>query len=255
MYWGNPDTAKASEGAVFDTAAGFQGVWHLGEPQSDTIRDATANHFNSVTSGTTAPWVADGMIGGCREFDGTSSCIIVPGTAVGKLNFPQNGNYTISAWVSADTLDTLSHVVVSKGTFEYYLWFTSIYQNLPYWEFVQYKQASGWECAIRPAEARRWKLLTAVCEGGAQRLYVDGDLNDTMHIRYAATEPPPAPTDLVIGRYFQSVPYTGTKGGYCWFNGKIDEVRLCNKSRSPEWIRLCYMNQRIDDKLVTFEEP
>ena len=38
-----------------------------------------------------------------------------------------------------------------------------------------------------------------------------------------------------------------------FFKGMVDEVRISNIALSADWIKLCYMNQRIDDKLVIFK--
>jgi hypothetical protein len=38
-----------------------------------------------------------------------------------------------------------------------------------------------------------------------------------------------------------------------FFNGKIDEVRIANVALNAHWIKLCYMNQRADDKLLVFK--
>jgi len=35
-----------------------------------------------------------------------------------------------------------------------------------------------------------------------------------------------------------------------FFAGIIDEVRVSSRALSADWIRLCYMNQRMDDQLV-----
>jgi hypothetical protein len=37
------------------------------------------------------------------------------------------------------------------------------------------------------------------------------------------------------------------------FCGCIDEVRVCRTIRSADWIKLSYMNQRPDDRLVVFK--
>ncbi len=255
VLWGNPHAAAASApGAVFDTAQGFQGVWHFGETSADSARDATSNHFDGVSGGTNAAPIAGGVIGACREFDGAASCVTMPNTAEGKLNFPQNGAYTISAWVRLDTLDSASYVVVSKGAFQYYLWYTVIYQNTPNWEFVEYEESAGWKCPTHPARAGEWTLLTGVSNGTSQLLYVDGEPADTSIVTYSYTEPRNTTTDFIVGRYITKAGYPpGKLGGYCCFDGKIDEVRACSRSRSAEWIRLCYMNQRADDKLVVFK--
>ena len=39
-----------------------------------------------------------------------------------------------------------------------------------------------------------------------------------------------------------------------FFKGKIDEVCLASTARSADWIRLCYMNQNTEDRLVTFSK-
>ena len=106
MYWGNPNVADSSNGAaVFDTASGFQGVWHLGEAGNTVAKDATINGFNGTLYGMTAASSVPGAIGIARNFDGASGYIQMIGTAAGKLNFSQNGFYAVSAWVCADTLD------------------------------------------------------------------------------------------------------------------------------------------------------
>jgi hypothetical protein len=38
-----------------------------------------------------------------------------------------------------------------------------------------------------------------------------------------------------------------------WWKGMIDEVRICSWSSSINWIKLCYMNQKPNDALVTFK--
>jgi len=52
-------------------------------------------------------------------------------------------------------------------------------------------------------------------------------------------------TDLAIGKSSQS-----SYGVF--FNGKIDEARVENRGHGADWILLCYMNQRPDDRLVVF---
>jgi hypothetical protein len=254
MYWGNPDATVASDGAaVFDTVRGFQAVWHFNQLSADSVRDATANRFNGVTvGGMTAVSVAEGAVGEGRTFNGKTGYITIPNSASGRLSFPQNGNYTLSAWVNIDTLDSASHVVMSKGLFQYYLWFTYIYQNTPNWEFVKFEDKTGWKCPVFPIAGKQWALVSGVSNGTSHRLYVNGEPSDTGTILYSATESLSASDDFVIGCYLLA-DAQGQKSGYSYFDGTIDEVRVCSRSRSAEWIRLCYMNQRTDDKLITFK--
>ena len=53
---------------------------------------------------------------------------------------------------------------------------------------------------------------------------------------------------LVLGRFLQDYGVNE----YCFFNGIIDEVRICNTVRNDAWIRLCYENQYNND-LIYFK--
>jgi hypothetical protein len=50
--------------------------------------------------------------------------------------------------------------------------------------------------------------------------------------------------------------YLGGAGesGQEYYSGLLDEVQMHKVARSPEWIRLCYENQKPDQKLVAFED-
>jgi hypothetical protein len=37
-----------------------------------------------------------------------------------------------------------------------------------------------------------------------------------------------------------------------FWNGAIDEVNIANVARSPDWIKLSYMNQQAVNKLIEF---
>ena len=60
--------------------------------------------------------------------------------------------------------------------------------------------------------------------------------------------------DLSIGKFLPAVDMQGvvdSSDGF--FKGSIDEVRILNAAQSPDWVRLCYMNQRAEDRLVVFK--
>jgi hypothetical protein len=253
MYWGNVSAAGSSNStATFDTAAGFQGVWHLGDVPGDLIYDATVNRFNGDSPDSARPLSAEGAIGGCRTFNGVDDVITMPNTAKGKLNFPQKGKYTVSAWVTAETFDGLSHVVVSKGNFQYFLWVTPIHLNATLWEFAEYQNGTGWDLSVQKANARQWVLLTGVRDGATQRLYVNGEPLDSL-IGFPYSSARNDGSDIQLGRFHERMASWGDIEGYCPFKGKIDEVRVSNVARNASWIRLCYMNQKTDDKLIIFK--
>jgi hypothetical protein len=250
MYWGNPNAVDASSSAaVFDTGDGFQGVWHLGEQGNDPARDATGNRYHGNAYSMAAVSSNAGVVGDARVFNGTSSYITMPNTANGRLNFPQEGYYTVSAWVLADTLDKFSHLVVSKGYEQYYLRVTSWTTLSPQWEFVEFNETTKWQTSTFPATGKQWTFLTGVRQGSRQLLYCNGVLVDSTASIWQNAVSRNTSNDLSIGKFLQQVTVPINEG-YCFFKGSIDEVRILSTPQSQDWVRLSYMNQRSDDKLV-----
>jgi hypothetical protein len=250
LHYGNPNAAALDGSVVFDTGNGFQGVWHLSETKFDSAFDATNNHFQSSVRGMNDGSIVDGMIGRARNFDGVSSSILIQNSMTGKLNFPQNGHYTVSAWVYQDSPTTSSQVLVSKGDEQYFLEQTSIPSLGYYWQFVEIKDFSVEQVSKYTVTLHKWTLVSAVQNGADQFIYIDGQLVDsTPHIisyhksRYTNF-------NVAIGTFLES---DTTEITSC-FHGIIDEVRIQSASLSPEWIRLCFMNQRTDDKFLQFQK-
>ena len=246
MYWGNPGAPGASSSAsVFDTGNGFQGVWHLDGAAGAIEKEATARNFMATPMGKTLPTDTLGVIGMAKRFDGASSYFDMKGTAGSVLSFPEKSQYTLSVWVNADTLDSAFQALVYKGTYQYGL------QIRPehVWEFNEYKDSSWWEGVRSPAVAHVWKYITSVRSGSSEFLYVDGALTSdsvTITTRVSGIVARSTASDLQLSHSID-----GDEGGR-YFKGALDEVSVSNVSRSPDWIKLCYMNQRADDKLVIF---
>jgi hypothetical protein len=258
MYWGastmdsmgslqGPATSPSKGAAVFDTADGFQGVWHMGDNASNSVRDATANRYHGLSPDSARPSIADGAIGACRTFDGSRDYITMPNTATGKLDFPQKGKYSVSAWVMADTFVDLQQVLVSKGRYQYFLWVDSTS-----WQFWEYQDRAGWEASAQQGTLRQWVLLTGVRDGAAQHLYVNGEPADSFSLK-SDFNPRNTTNNLILGRAQDVATGSHANAGFCYFRGKIDEVRIMSTTQSPDWVRLCYMNQREDNKLVVFK--
>jgi hypothetical protein len=241
MYWGNLyATNNSNSSMVFDTASGFQGVWHMNQEGSTTAFDATANHFNGNPIGMNAASSVEGMIGGCQKFDGSSSYFSLSGTAEGKLNFPQNGTYSLSAWVYADTLDSSGHYVLSKSDRSYNLDLSGFNK----WEVYDVVDGSGLQSIYTQPATKCWKYLTGVRKGKSMYLYVDGVCMDSnMVIKKSVVRNDSY--EVQIGKRSES--------DYGYWKGMLDEVSITSVSLSPDWIKLCYMNQREDDKLVVFK--
>jgi hypothetical protein len=244
---GTSATPESNGAAVFDTASGFQGVWHLGDAPEDSVRDATANRYHGISPDSARPIISEGIIGNCRKFDGNGDYITMPNTAAGTLDFPQNGRYSVSAWVMADTFIDLQQTLVSKDKYQYFIWLSSTS-----WQFCEYQDRAGWEVSAQPAVLKQWVLLTGVRDGATQHLYVNGEPVDSATLKSFA-EPRSAASDLILGRAHELGTFPNPQAGYCSFRGGIDEVRVCGTAPSIGWIKLCYMNQRPDDKLIIFK--
>lgn len=240
LKWGAAPEGPSSNGyAVFDTVIGFQGVWHLGEAGQDTVKDATINGFHGVCYGMESEATFDGAIGNAHFFNGTATYIAMPTTADSRLNFSENGHFSVSAWVWVDTLDDQFHSVVSKSNQLYSLGI----DDANNWEFFEFEDENAWVANLSPAQAGIWKHLYAVVRGEDQFLYINGICVDSTaepigETRYRVTTDP-----VTIGKRT-----TSTVDG--WFAGMIDEVRIESVARSEDWIRLCFGNQCEDGMLV-----
>jgi hypothetical protein len=186
-----------------------------------------------------------------QEFDGSSSYILIPGTASSKLNFQENGFYSLSAWIYADTINDSFHVIIGKGHDQYSLKQTKNSSGRgEKWEMVEYHGAVGWQISQDTvATAKSWKYIAAVRNGTNQRIYVDGQIKDSTRWTNPGAIARNTSEDVSIGRYLRYITYLYDEG-YGSFDGKIDEVRICNVPRSANWIKLSYMNQRVQDALV-----
>lgn len=249
MFWGNTASQVDSvEGAVFDTSDGFQGVWHLSDTVVEVINDATDNGYKGTANGMSPASTIEGIIGKAREFDGVTTSIVIDNSADSKLNFPENGFYSLSAWVYARTLDSVSHVVLSKGDEQYFLCSVNGTMSAPTWEFVEFRDRIGWQSCSGSASDDRWVMLTGVTDGNSHLLYINGELVDSTHKLLASTKSRITDFDVAIGMFLES----GDKEGDSYFKGYIDEVRMHDRAVSRDWIKLCYMNQRADDHLLKF---
>lgn len=258
MYWGNPDAPNSSSSvATFDTLDGFEGVWHLSDNETSHAYDATANRFHGTAYNMSAASAVKGAVGMARRFNGISNYIQMQNTASGRLNFPEDGNYSMSLWVYADTIDSIYHAIAAKGHEQYYMQLKCLKNNKATWEFVEFEDQNGWEFtqdSSPPAPgAKQWVYLTGVRCGTKQLLYINGekviDTPDTMKGSY----PRITSDDFIIGCYARSVtiPYPQGKS---FFSGIIDEVRVLSIAPDDDCIKLCYMNQKTDDALVLFEK-
>jgi Concanavalin A-like lectin/glucanases superfamily/FlgD Ig-like domain len=241
MYWGNPGAADSSSGtAVFDTANGFVGVWHLGEtgntdPQG--YKDATFNAYDGTgfqLTGADAPAV----IGNGQTFAGTATpngtgnqglgCYIK--VSDGVINVASG---SISLWAQITTLPVTPANADAFGSWNtnnarYYFGCDATGQLRggygPNKQFVtaSYKLTPG-----------TFYHLVMAWSGNPTKatMYVNDTLRGT-----SAAQAVAAPSDINIGSF---------GAGYSdpWI-GPLDECRVENVQRSADWLKLCYESQK-----------
>ncbi len=237
MCWGNADvTGPEDSTMVFDTGNGFTGVWHLND-EGDMLSDATVNALTGVNSGSS---VNSGMIGNARAFSDSDFIRIS-----GLCKTPQN--VTLSAWVRYDSttdgqdiisigdavlirVDVPINDIGTSGSYHSDTILTDT--NYTYASSGLYLKTTGWH------------FLTYTIDAVAhvQTLYIDGVeqavSNDVAPIYYEGLG-----TDTYFGIH---------GNGKTKFNfiGLLDEVRIHRSAVSSDWVKLCFMNQQPDDKLV-----
>jgi hypothetical protein len=255
MYWGNPAAPDESNGvAVFPTENEFAGVWHLceevpGRGNTGVYRDATGNGFDGTDD--LAATGREGIIGYGKNFD--NKVIDSVSQSCDKIMLPASSNFvpesasrlTISVWMKPgelkNDLNRLFTVMTDSLSSAFIF---GVYKGDSTSLCLYVKGSTPAYIVTSTMSATVWHLGAVSFGGNRWHLYIDGALvdSDTMSIHGAGGS-----MDAVIGGFAECL---WTEPG---FDGALDEVRFEKSARSPDWIRLCYMNQKAEDKLIVFK--
>ncbi|MBS0266701.1 MAG: DUF2341 domain-containing protein [Planctomycetes bacterium] len=222
LHWGNPAAASESDGqAVFSAATGYLNVMHLGDEQG-ALRDETGA-VQATDQGTTS---VPAVIGQGRHF--------VPGKGIncGEMItwFPTGAApHSSQAWIRPLATNAIA---VAWGNEHAQGKMTMRVNSPPHIRL---------ECYFSGADVRakgrltlgEWVHVVHTYRQGESRVYVNGNLEGTN-----LTENAPlairSPARMYLGGWY----------GHYQFAGDLDEVRVSQVVRSPEWIRLEYENQK-----------
>lgn len=216
----------------------YHAVWHLNDT-SGNYNDATANN-NHLTTVSVATRDGEAKIGSfCPVFNGINNYLSAPHSA--SLNFP--GDLTIEDWINTNDPTKEQDIVSKNDLGRGKGWNHELYNahNV----HIQNGEASPdmEYTATNPiASASLWYHIVWVWnEGGVDkaRAYVNGIEQTTTGTMADWTDqevPLYIGLSYVLGRYP--------------FDGRIDEVRLSNVSRSSQWIKACYEYERDSSKLT-----
>jgi biopolymer transport protein ExbB len=245
MYWGKSTAADSSKGvAVFDTAGGYQGVWHF----NGSVNDATRNAYNGVDNGTGE---AAGAVGRGRSFNESSSISL--GNPA-KMRSGDADRFTIESWVNWTSIGTGSsdryRTIINHGTtnnadqFFMYARNPSSGGDDPYYAFGYYTGSAS-NNATYPgiaSDASTWVHVTGVYDGTEWRVYRNGILGGSTPKDGA---PVNSSADWIIGAW----------GTSRYFLGTMDEIRFSNRARSADWIKLAHATQKPGSTAVIFGTP
>ncbi len=207
--------------------AGMLSYWKLNEAQGNTYED-----FFSAHDGTCAgecPSAVTGEVGGAQEFNGSSTGVNV--VANSDFDWAADGSFTIEYWMKKSTACTNNQVVLGRDAPEegnsMQWWagcfedgtasFVLISQNGDGSGETDYLQSSA------PVTDDHWHHIAAVRDGvaGQNLLYVDGVLQDSAYVSYAAGFASPS---AALNMGWLSLG-TGHR-----FEGDVDELAVYNQA-------------------------
>ncbi len=225
VFWGKADAKSESNGkAVFNESNGYLSVWHLG----DTVADAVGT-LDCKDVGTTP---TPGMIGKARHLAGKQ------GVAGGEKieGYPVGASpHTTQAWlrpgqVNSTALAWGNEAGVGKVMMNFH--------SPPHVKIECYFSGADVGCKTR-APLGEWVHIVHTYEQGDSRVYVNGVL-DGVSKNPGAPLNIKSPARLYLGGWYGNYNYIGD----------LDEVRVSKVTRSADWVRLEYENQRLMQTLV-----
>jgi hypothetical protein len=241
VYYGN-----AGVGAQWNPSGvwggSYQGVWHLANGTSLSVADSTGHGNNGSNSGAVA---VAGNVDGGAGFNGASYLTIPSGSYLG---YPASG--------STNTYQATTEVWFKSGASGMILgqdngtavggqpsgWVPALYIDIN----GQLRASLFWHgsVSVQIVSAKKyndnnWHHAVDVYDNGTEALFVDGAEVGSQ----AVTENGYSNTYNYFLGAGESASWAGGNGGWLYWNGALDEVRVSNTARSPGWIQTEYNNQ------------
>lgn len=265
LYYGNASVANQ-----FDTTGqvwtnGFEAVYHLNESPSNGVAghvDASAKQPNAIprnfASDANGSTNAVGVIAGADHLGGDNDWIdLGAGSPVAK----SRGNITLSGWVKPDTLRTniIMAYSIDNGGSTTNLSRASIEMQNDGDVQVGGRSNDGESIKTRTttnqptATTGQWYYVAGVLNYATNNIniYVNGTLN--------AASGAPGFADTLTDTTNSTAAAIGSEddGGSSFSDMFVDEMRAASVSRSADWLRTEYNNQRPSSTfytVATFEE-
>jgi Concanavalin A-like lectin/glucanases superfamily/Secretion system C-terminal sorting domain len=201
-------------------------------PFNGNAQDASPNGNHGVVSGATLTTDRFNQQNKAYNFNGSSAFISI------NRGLQLLQNYTVSAWINTNDLSSNWQTVISKYE-------TNLFG--PYWFGVHLDRANAWISngsgtytffdSDRAISTNRWIHITWTGQGTVGKVYVNGVLDGTRIIPLMTQN-----NDLVtIGK---QVVWAGFDS-YCWFNGRLDDIRLYSRTFTACEINDLYETERL----------
>ncbi|MBW1784925.1 MAG: DUF2341 domain-containing protein, partial [Deltaproteobacteria bacterium] len=239
MYYGNPGAADVQDAAGV-WSNDYQAVYHFAETVGDYI-DSTGNQ-NATTANVNSRITA-GKIGYGPEFvEASEHNVIVPDTTGSPLDIASS--LTMEAWVQDDAggTDERSGWIVKEDA--YYFCHGDPAATASDYQRVQIKVSGASHKHITNITIgdTNWHYWIATYDDAANemKVYKDGG---TPYIAEETNGPIDTnDNSLYFGSYYDYVGY--------YFDGRMDEVRISNVTRTDDWIVAQYKSMMDDSFIV-----
>ncbi len=225
VHWGNANASSESDGkAVFNASNGYVSVWHMNDPVHDDTGTLTST--DTGTASTT------GVIGAARHFPGGKG--LFGGDKI--PDYPTGSNpHSTEVWFRPERPNT---TLIAWGNEQGQGKVVMQYRSPPHIQMDCYFSGGNVGGASR-VPVGDWTHVVHTYREGEARLYVNGVLDGT-NIKQGGPLNIRTPARLFIGGWYNNYDFVGD----------LDEVRVSNVVRSPEWVKLQYENQKPNQSLV-----
>lgn len=257
MYWGNPAAPPPTGRPVFDTAAGFQSVWHmeaLGSGSPPTFEDFTAiGNTLSAGGGLSASDLSPTPLGTGIRLSGDSTTLFT------SKSFDSPQVFTISLWFKTTTdsggklIGFGENPLMVDTSRDRHLWMDTL--GIVHFGVFAHAGGTGTPDILSSGKALndgQWHMVAGVLWSGGMVLYVDGAKAGENPDVTRAQSYSKGYWKLGFDFAFYDWPFAPEA---LYFNGTIDEARITRKPFSKEWFKLSYESQRPDSRFLRFDTP
>lgn len=253
MVWGVPGAAATADSkAVFSTADGFYGVWHLDEDGNTTpggYKDASQHEahgtgINMIAGSRVPARIGKGIDLVNPQGQNSARWVRVDGEKAAAFN--PGPPITVSVWALAHSYPISSYeTIMSKGDTSWSLQRVT-YDATGYQSCLLAGSGTTYHFCIynfagQPRVTEQWLHFMVVLDEPNMRLYINGNLN----AQGSGNSWNQGNHPLGIGNQTQ---FDGRRQ----WDGILDEARVMQAARSAGWAKLDFETQKAEQKALSY---